>query len=69
MEDTKNFIEAFVEEDLAPGGRFADCAALEPVRDFKARHASTMLTFDAVAAALDIAEAKAAATEAAHAGG
>ena len=23
MEDTKNFIEAFVEEDLAPGGRFA----------------------------------------------
>lgn len=52
-----------------PGGRFADCAALEPVRDFKARHASTMLTFDAVAAALDIAEAKAAATEAAHAGG
>ena len=23
MEDTKNFIEAFVEEDLAEGGRFA----------------------------------------------
>ena len=23
MEDTKNFIEAFVEADLAPGGRFA----------------------------------------------
>ena len=43
-----------------PDGRFADCAALEPVRDFKARHASTMLTFDAVVAALDQAEAKAA---------
>lgn len=43
-----------------PEGRFADCAALEPVREFKARHASTMLTFDAVVAALDQAEAKAA---------
>lgn len=41
-----------------PSGRFADCAALEPVRDFKARHASTMLTFDAVVAALEQAEAK-----------
>lgn len=36
-----------------PGGRWADLAALEPVRDFKARHASTMLTFDAVVEALD----------------
>jgi NifU-like protein involved in Fe-S cluster formation len=26
---------------------------LEPVRDYKARHASTMLTFDAVVSALD----------------
>ena len=26
---------------------------LEPVRNFKARHASTMLTFDAVVSALD----------------
>ena len=29
-------------------GRWADVALLEPVRDYKARHASTMLTFDAV---------------------
>lgn len=36
-----------------PGGRWAELAALEPVRDFKARHASTMLTFDAVVEALD----------------
>ena len=36
-----------------PSGRWADLAALEPVRDFKARHASTMLTFDAVVEALD----------------
>jgi len=31
-----------------PEGRFADLKYLEPVRDYKARHASTMLTFDAV---------------------
>src|SRR6187401_1367229 len=32
----------------APKGRWADLAALEPVRDYKARHASTLLVFDAV---------------------
>jgi NifU-like protein involved in Fe-S cluster formation len=37
----------------APTGKWADLAALEPVRDFKARHASTLLTFDAVVAAID----------------
>ena len=42
----------------APTGRWADLAALEPVRDFKARHASTLLTFDAVVAALDMAEGR-----------
>ncbi len=31
-----------------PEGRFEECKYLEPVRDYKARHASTMLTFDAV---------------------
>jgi NifU-like protein involved in Fe-S cluster formation len=36
-----------------PSGRWADVAVLEPVRDYKARHASTLLTFDAVVAALD----------------
>ena len=40
----------------APDGDWADLAVLEPVRDFKARHASTLLTFDAVVSALDIAE-------------
>ena len=35
-----------------PEGRFADLKYLEPVRDFKARHASTMLTFDAVVDAI-----------------
>jgi NifU-like protein involved in Fe-S cluster formation len=36
----------------APGGKWADFAVLEPVRAYKARHASTLLTFDAVADAL-----------------
>jgi NifU-like protein involved in Fe-S cluster formation len=35
-----------------PGGRFADLAILQPVRDYKARHPSTMLTFDAVVSAI-----------------
>ena len=36
-----------------PEGRFADLKFLEPVRDYRARHASTMLTFDAVVDALE----------------
>jgi NifU-like protein involved in Fe-S cluster formation len=44
-----------------PSGKWADFAVLEPVRDFKARHASTMLTFDAVVDALGQIAAKAAA--------
>ncbi|MGA2794644.1 MAG: iron-sulfur cluster assembly scaffold protein [Roseiarcus sp.] len=35
-----------------PSGKWADFAALEPVRGYKARHASTLLTFDAVVDAL-----------------
>jgi NifU-like protein involved in Fe-S cluster formation len=44
-----------------PSGKWADFAALEPVRDYKARHASTLLTFDAVADALAQIEANRAA--------
>lgn len=36
------------EGGAGPSGRFADMRYLLPVRDYKARHASTMLTFDAV---------------------
>ncbi len=36
-----------------PQGKWADVAVLEPVRDYKARHGSTMLAFDAVVDALD----------------
>jgi len=31
-----------------PGGRWGDLAVLEPVRDYKARHPSTLVVFDAV---------------------
>lgn len=41
-----------------PQGRFADLKYLEPVRDYKARHASTMLTFDAVVDAIGQVERK-----------
>ncbi|MEX0852890.1 MAG: iron-sulfur cluster assembly scaffold protein [Bauldia sp.] len=41
-----------------PGGRFAELKYLEPVRDYKPRHASTMLTFDAVVDAVGQIEAR-----------
>jgi NifU-like protein involved in Fe-S cluster formation len=41
-----------------PAGKGADIAVLEPVREYKARHASTMLTFDAVVSAIDQIESK-----------
>jgi NifU-like protein involved in Fe-S cluster formation len=45
-----------------PSGKWADLAVLEPVREVRARHASTMLVFDAVEKALDSIKAKEAAT-------
>ena len=42
----------------APAGKWADLAVLEPVRDYKARHASTLLTFDAVVDAIGQIEKK-----------
>ncbi|KAA2237060.1 iron-sulfur cluster assembly scaffold protein [Salinarimonas soli] len=44
----------------APDGKWSDLAVLEPVREFKARHASTLLTFDAVVEAIEKAKAGAA---------
>ncbi|MFG1185321.1 MULTISPECIES: iron-sulfur cluster assembly scaffold protein [Xanthobacter] len=46
-----------------PAGRWEDFKVLEPVRDYKARHASTMLTFDAVVDAIGQIEAARAAAE------
>ena len=41
-----------------PSGRWADLGLLEPVRDYKARHASTLLVFDAVEDAIAQIEAE-----------
>jgi NifU-like protein involved in Fe-S cluster formation len=46
------------ENGKPPEGKWADIALLEPVRDYKARHASTMLTFDAVVDAIGQIEAR-----------
>lgn len=47
------------EQGEPPGeGKWADIAVLEPVRDYKARHASTLLTFDAVVDAISQIEKK-----------
>jgi NifU-like protein involved in Fe-S cluster formation len=50
-----------------PDGKWAEFAVLEPVRDYKARHASTLLTFDAVVDALSQIAAREAARETAPA--
>lgn len=59
LRELREIVRKMLKENGAPPtGRWADIAVLEPVRDFKARHASTLLTFDAVVAALDQIEAK-----------
>jgi NifU-like protein involved in Fe-S cluster formation len=58
LRDLRDTVRKMLKENgPPPSGRWADIAVLEPVRDYKARHASTMLTFDAVVAALDKIEA------------
>jgi NifU-like protein involved in Fe-S cluster formation len=46
------------EDGPPPYGKWGDLAVLEPVRDYKARHASTLLVFDAVEDAIAQIEAK-----------
>ncbi len=46
------------EQGDPPTGKWVELEALIPVRDYKARHASTLLTFDAVVDALNQIEAK-----------
>jgi NifU-like protein involved in Fe-S cluster formation len=54
----ETMLKMLKENGAAPEGRFADLKYLEPVRDYKARHASTMLTFDAVVDAIGQIEKK-----------
>jgi NifU-like protein involved in Fe-S cluster formation len=60
LQALRDSVRKMLKEDGAPPrGRWADIGVLEPVRDYKARHASTLLTFDAVVEALNrIAAAK-----------
>lgn len=46
------------EKGPPPDGRWSDLAVLEPVRDVKARHTSTLLVFEAIERALDSIRAK-----------
>jgi len=61
-------VRRMLKENGAPPteGKWADIAVLEPVRDYKARHASTMLTFDAVVDAIGQIEQKRTAKQAAE---
>lgn len=66
LRHVREIVRAMLKDNGAPppeGDRWDDIRVLEPVRDFKARHASTMLTFDAVVEAINQIE------DAAHKGG
>ena len=59
LRDLRETVRKMLKENGAPpSGSWSDIAVLEPVRDYKARHASTMLTFDAVVSAIDQIESK-----------
>ncbi|KZM48243.1 iron-sulfur cluster assembly scaffold protein [Labrenzia sp. OB1] len=59
LREVRDTMRAMLKEGgKPPAGRFADLKFLEPVREYKARHASTLLTFEAVVDALDQIEAK-----------
>ncbi|MGE0232647.1 MAG: iron-sulfur cluster assembly scaffold protein [Flavobacteriaceae bacterium] len=54
LRDLRKRMYAMLKENgPAPEGKWSDLEVLIPVRDFKARHASTLLTFDAVVDCLD----------------
>lgn len=53
LREVRGAMQRMLKENGAPPqGRWAELRYLEPVRDYRARHASTMLTFDAVVDAL-----------------
>jgi NifU-like protein involved in Fe-S cluster formation len=59
LRNLRETVRKMLKEDGAPpSGKWADIGVLEPVRDFKARHASTLLTFDAVVDAINQIEEK-----------
>lgn len=61
IRDARDGLRAMLKgEGPPPAGRFWELRHLEGVRDYPARHASTMLAFDAAVEALDQAQKKAA---------
>jgi NifU-like protein involved in Fe-S cluster formation len=58
LRQLRDQVRAMLKENGSPPqGKWADIGVLEPVRDFKARHASTLLTFEATVDAVDQIEA------------
>lgn len=68
LRSLREAVRKMLKENGAPpaDSKWADIAVLEPVRDYKARHASTLLTFDAVVDAIGQIEQKRAAKQAAE---
>lgn len=60
----QNMIDMLTAGGEGPSGRFEDMRVLKPVKDYKARHASTMLTFEAICDCLDQLEAEKSLSEA-----
>lgn len=59
LREVREVVRRMLKENGAPpDGKWDDVRVLEPVRDYKARHASTLLTFDAVVDAIDQIEAR-----------
>ena len=60
LRELRDAVRKMLKENGKPpaDGKWADIAVLEPVRDYKARHASTLLTFDAVVDAIGQIEGK-----------
>ncbi len=55
LRSLRDTVRKMLKENGAPpeSGKWIDLRVLEPVREYKARHASTLLTFDAVCEAID----------------
>src|SRR5437868_14061916 len=60
LKGLRETVRRMLKENGAPpaNGKWADISVLQPVRDYKARHASTLLTFDAVVDAINQIEAQ-----------
>ena len=59
LREVRTAMQRMLKENGAPPqGRWEELKYLEPVRDYRARHASTMLTFDAVVDAVGQIEAR-----------